>query len=337
MSVDIEGPQADLQVLSLADSPDPVTATGVVAYTAVVKNVGPQTATNTNVVFADPATGDLPVGTSFVSGSVSSTGGGSGTCLVVGGAVSCTLGIGTVPASAVEWTVTVFLDTTALVSSPLSVRALVSSDVADPVLSNNDLTEDTTVSPPMEDEQTEIVPPSTQTETVSTADTVLVGGAEVPIAQPGDTTAAAVAIPPDGPGGVVSIVELPCEEPFCGTTLRSAVPTPSTDPLDNRVVQFVPPFDSYYDFRNPVAYSIVYDASVVGRISTKRVTALYTKDTDPGTLFQATRCPRTLTASTEFPCLQSARVLKSKNVQIRGDLRLVLLGTFNDPKIAGFR
>jgi hypothetical protein len=195
-----------------------------------------------------------------------------------------------------------------------------------------------------EDAITEDVPPSNETVTVATAETVLVGGEEIPIAQPGDTTAAAAAVPPGGPGGEVTVAEFDCEIPFCLEAARTVVPTPGPPPIDERVVQFIPPFAPFYDYRRPVTYTIVYDASVVAGVNVRTVTALYTKEDDPGTgpdeslvLYRAAKCPKRLTAGTEFPCLKSVKVLKSKNQLLKGDLVLTLLGTYDDPKIAGFR
>lgn len=338
--------EADLSMVTLSDTPDPVTAGGVVAYQATMKNLGPATATGVTVEFADPGTESLPAGVSFDSGTVSSSAGGSGSCSLPeeGSPVTCILGNGSVPASgSTTWTVTAYLRTSASTPATIDLRARVQGDQSDPT-ADNSLTESTMVEPFGEDETTVYVPPSSQTETIATAETILVGGEEIPIAQPGDTTAAAAAVPPGGPGGVVSVAELACEPPFCATAARTTVPTPVTPPIDDRVIQFIPPFAPYYDYRHPVTYSIVYDATVVSGVNARNITALYTKEDDPGTgadesqvLYQAVKCPKRLTAVTEFPCLQSAKVLKGKNQLLKGDLQLRLLGTYNDPKIAGFR
>lgn len=330
---------ADLSMSDLTDTPDPVTATGVVAYTAQVQNLGPNAASNPVIEFADVGTNQLPSGLSFVGGNVTSTLGGSGTCTQAapGDMVVCSLGAGSIPADAGNtWSATVYLGTSALTPASITLEARAEANETDPT-ADNVLTETTTVDPFGDDSTTEFVPPSNQTETVATAATVLVAGEEVPIAQPGDTTAAAIAVPPGGPGGTVTVAEFNCEPPFCAGALRTVVPTPATPPFDNRVVQFIPPTASFYDYQHPVRYTITYDATVVGSVRTRTVKALYTKDSDPGTLYQAARCPTTLTAATEFPCLQSAKVLKGKSSPLKGDLVLVLLGTYNDPKIAGFR
>ena len=340
--------QADLTVLTLTDSPDPVTAGGVVAYQATVKNLGPATATGVRVDFGDPESGSLPDGVTFVSGTVTSSAGGSGTCFQseAGVAVSCTLGIGTVPASSlITWTVTAYLQTSPAAGSLVDVQAQVQGAGQDPNVGNNQLVQSTVVEPAGDNEATEFVPPSPVTETVATSETVLVNGTEVPVAQPGDTTAAAISVPPGGPGGVVTVAEFDCEPPFCAAAARTTVPTPGTPPIDDRVVQFIPPFAPFYDYRKPVTYQIAYDTSVVGGVKVRSVKPLYAKEDNPSTefvdesqvLYQAAQCPRTLTSSTEFPCLKSAKVLKGKNRLLKGDLVLTLLGTYNDPKIAGFR
>jgi uncharacterized repeat protein (TIGR01451 family) len=331
---------ADLALLTLTDAPDPVTAGGVVEYRATVKNLGPATATGVSVDFSAPESGSLPAGVTFVSGTAASSAGGSGTCFQSeeGAAVSCTLGIGTVPASTVTtWTVTVYLRTSQAAGSVVDIQAQVQGATPDPDSGNNRIVESTVIEPAGQDEVTEFVPPSAETQTVATAETVLVGGVETPVAQPGDTTAAAISVPPGGPGGAVTVAELDCEAPFCAEAARTTVPTPSPPPIDNRVIQFVPPFEPYYDYRRPLTYTIAYDASVVVGVNTRRVKVLYTKDTEPDTLYQAAKCPKKVTASTEFPCVKSARILKSKDLRLKGDLVLTVLGTYNDPKIAGFR
>ena len=165
-----------------------------------------------------------------------------------------------------------------------------------------------------EDNTTEYVPPSNQTETVATSETVLVGGEEIPIAQPGDTTAAAVAVPPGGPGGVVTVAEFECEPPFCAERRTNRTCRPRRrPPIDNRVIQFVPPSAPYYDYQNPVTYSIVYDATVVARRQGRRsVTALYTKDSEPEHALPGCEVPDEACRSTAFPCLKSRKVLKGR-------------------------
>jgi uncharacterized repeat protein (TIGR01451 family) len=332
--------QTDLALLTLSDLPDPVTAGGVVAYEATVKNLGPDTATGVSVDFSEPAGGALPSGVTFESGTVTSSDGGSGTCSVPGpeSPVVCSLGTGTVPASSsTTWTVTVYLRTSSTTPATIDVRARVSGNETDPGPFDNEQTATTAVQPFGGDETTVFVPPSDSTVVVATAPTVLVNGEQVPIALPGDTTAAAVSVPPGGPGGVVTVAELECEPPFCATAARTVVPTPSTPPIDDRIVQFIPPTDQYYDYRRPVTYTISYDASVVAGVRVRTVKVLYTKDDAPETLYQAVKCPKQVTASTEFPCLKAAKILKGKDQRLKGDLVLTVRGTYNDPKIAGFR
>ena len=69
----------------------------------------------------------------------------------------------------------------------------------------------------------------------------------------------------------------------------------------------------------------------------KDVHVYYTDNSDPGTLHKAYPCPRKLKASTVFPCVKSVKVLWSSNPALRRDLRVLLLGTFDDPKAGTFK
>ncbi len=328
---------ADVRVSSFTDTPDPVTAGGRVLYSATVVNAGPGTATDVVFQLNGDSSSSLPFGTTFVSGSATGSGG-PVACTLTGGVVLCPLGDLANNGSA---DIAVVLDTDGTIDSPTTtlVEGSVTTTSNDPNPNNDSATQFTTIDPATPGTVTEYVPPSNQTQTVATAPVVTVGGEVVPVATPGDTTAAALAVPPGGPGGTVLVDEQLCAPPFCvtGRTGTGGVPTPTSPPINSTVIQYVPPSASYYDYRHPLRYSITYDKSTVVGVSPKTVKVYYTKDSSPSTLKRAYWCPRTLKASTVFPCIRSVKYLWSRNAAVKGDLRLLVLGTYNDPKLGGFK
>jgi uncharacterized repeat protein (TIGR01451 family) len=120
---------ADLS-MAISDLPDPVFVGGVITYTIIVENLGPQDA------IAVELTDTLPVGLEYLSAS-----GADWICGELGGIVTCELGL-------LESGVTSTLEI--LVKVPLSAgeiinTAQVSSSVPDPNLDNNQETETTHV------------------------------------------------------------------------------------------------------------------------------------------------------------------------------------------------
>jgi uncharacterized repeat protein (TIGR01451 family) len=118
---------ADVAIVAIGDSPDPVAAGGNVAYTITVQNIGPSPDTATGVVLHDA----IPGGTSLVSATSS-----QGSC----SGADCSLGSLAEGATA---TVTVTVTT----SSPGTItdNASVSATTGDPDPSNNSASENTTV------------------------------------------------------------------------------------------------------------------------------------------------------------------------------------------------
>jgi uncharacterized repeat protein (TIGR01451 family) len=113
--------QADLSV-DLIESEEPATQGTPLTYTARVNNAGPSTATNVSVGFP------IPEGSTFVS-----TEGPGWTCSEAAGVVTCTrpsLPVGSAPDIAIQ-----VRPTTA--SGTLNASVTVTSEVADPVTSNN--------------------------------------------------------------------------------------------------------------------------------------------------------------------------------------------------------
>ncbi|MCI0397753.1 MAG: pilus assembly protein [Chloroflexi bacterium] len=134
--------QADLELVSKQDSPDPVTISNPLVYTILVKNNGVVAATGATVVDT------LPGGLSGVSGTWTSPSG-SGSCSVSGVTVTCNIGN-----MAVNDTATVTISATAP-GAPQSISntATVSNSgpQGDPVPTNNSKTETTIVAPPESD------------------------------------------------------------------------------------------------------------------------------------------------------------------------------------------
>ena len=120
---------ADLELVSKDDLPDPVVVNQQLNYTIVVRNNGVNDATAVTVMDT------LPAGLTYLSSSPG--------CIYSSGTVACALGD-----LAVGATASVDIQTTAPSSTGLIVNtATVSANEADPNLSNNSLTESTTISP----------------------------------------------------------------------------------------------------------------------------------------------------------------------------------------------
>jgi uncharacterized repeat protein (TIGR01451 family) len=322
---------ADLAIQPLVDAPDPVTAGGNVQYTTTVTNNGPGDATGATFrLYGDTFAGGLPGATTFTSGAAV-TPSGPTTCSLVSGSVECPIGALSNGESA---DITVYLDTSVLLpnGSTITVTGDVTSTSVDPNGANDTDLVSTGVLAFSPEDTTVFVPPSTQTQTVATASTVNLNGVAVPVAAPGDTTAAAISVPPGGPGGVVTVDEQTCSAPFvCG------LPGGASQLIDDKVVAFVPPPEPYYNFQHPLTYTVTYDRSVLGTLNLKAVTVYYVKDDAPSSSVRAKWCGTTLTSSTVFPCLKRRAIIKSRNLAVRGDLRVTLLATYDDPKIGTYK
>ena len=220
-TVDIEvlpATQADLSINSFDDIPDPVTQGGGVAYVATVENLGPNAADNATLTLGDGDFVGLPEGTTFLSGTVTSSLGGSGSCSQVGfNPVVCSLGDVSMPNDGATWTVTVVLGTGPGTPNELPVYAQVDASTPDLNNDNDVVSQTTAVDPPSDTTVTEFVPPSNVTQTVATAETITVGGESIPVAQPGDVTAAGSRRSAQRAGGVVVVEEQGCQPPFCST------------------------------------------------------------------------------------------------------------------------
>lgn len=126
-AVPAPGDSANLQVVK-SDSPDPVTVGSVLTYTIRVTNLGPQTATGTTL------TDSLPANVDFISAT-------GGNCDLKGKTVTCDLG--SLGGSGTEATVTIRVRPNK--AGTLTNTATVDSVENDPVTSNNEDTETTSV------------------------------------------------------------------------------------------------------------------------------------------------------------------------------------------------
>ncbi len=156
--------------LTKSDSPDPVTVDALLTYTIKVDNNGPDAATNVEV------SDDLPSQLADFSASVP-----GGTCDVKGKKVTCTI-----PSLANGATATVTVLAHPKKAGTLQNTASVTSDVVDPVSSNNSDTEPTTVveagGPSCHKK------PATIVGTAASETLTGTGGRDVVVAQGGDDT-----------------------------------------------------------------------------------------------------------------------------------------------------
>ncbi|MFZ0322639.1 MAG: right-handed parallel beta-helix repeat-containing protein [Actinomycetes bacterium] len=336
ISFTVAAASADLSVSPLVGTPDPVTGGGAVEYTTTVTNNGPDAAAGVQLKLNGDGSGSLPAFTTFVSGSASLSFGGTVTCTsTAGGPVFCPLG--SIPSGSTA-SVVIYLRADAVASlTTTPVNVSVTSVSNDLVGANDSSSTSTTIEPASTNETTVFVPPSAQPQTVADAPTVLVGGLLVPVATSTDTTAASVTVPPNGPGGVVTVEEQPCQPPFlCTAAALTAVATPTGSLVNDVVVRFQPPADPFYDYLHPLSYQVVYDKSTVVGVAVKTVKVFYVKDGSPDQLLRAKWCG-TITSSTVFPCLKARNLLKNRNPDVAGDLRIRLLATYDDPKIGTYK
>lgn len=139
----VSPPQADL-ALSLAANPSPVLLNGLLTYTATIVNHGPSIATN--VVL----TNTLPLSASYVSARAT-----QGTVANQANLVIANVGTLQVGSNAV-----VTIQVSPLVMGPITDTATVSSPVSDPVVGNNTVSVNTTVTAAADLAVTITAPPS---------------------------------------------------------------------------------------------------------------------------------------------------------------------------------
>ena len=193
----VVGPRSDLRVTNV-DTPDPVTAGGLISYALEVTNAGPQAATGTTLEFP------LAPGTSYVSSSAS-----AGSCTSAAGPpanVSCELGT-----LAANSTATVTIVVASSGAGTISTTAAVSSAVPDPVAADNSATAETAVN----------LPVKTQPALAARASASVPAGGEIR-----DTATLTGAF--DATGTILFDLYGPGDED-CNTPLRSSVAVVSGD------------------------------------------------------------------------------------------------------------
>lgn len=326
------GLDADLSLSPLVDTPDPVTAGGNVQYTTTVTNNGDVASSVAVQLYGDTAAAGLPTGMTFTSGTLFGESFGLVDCTLDGSnTVVCPLPDPLQQGASAD--VTVYLQTApSLANQSVSITAEATLAGLDSNTDNNTASATTEVQAPQSSGDTTVfVPPSNQTETVSAAEVKVVNGSLTPVATATDPTAAAVIVPPFGPGGLVSVAEETCAPPFVCTGGGRGGNIVQRGSLIGAVIRIAPPTDSFYDWQNPLGYTFTYDKTIMTGYSLKQIRVYYVKDSDPNTVLRAKACG-TITAATVFPCLKSKRFLKSGNdTSVNGDLRIRLFGTYNDP------
>ncbi len=183
--------QADLAI-DKSDLVDPVTVGSNVTYTVDVSNGGPDTATN--VVVTDP----LPAGVTYVSATPT-----QGTCSELSGTVTCELGD---LANGAGASVDIVVSTSSV--GLLSNTATVSSDIADPVDTNDSDTEETTVDEVAADEADLAIDKSDLVDPVTVGSNVTY---TVDVSNGGPDTATNVVVTDPLPAGVTYVSATPTQ------------------------------------------------------------------------------------------------------------------------------
>jgi uncharacterized repeat protein (TIGR01451 family) len=228
--------------LTKSDSPDPVQELNPVTYTLNVRNTDSETNAN-NVVVTD----NLPPGTTFSS--ISTT---KGSCSHTATQVTCNLGTLAPSGEGPGETVTiVVVAPNVTTDTTITNEASVSSSNA----GTTDASADTLVVASNGSSTEGSVPPgSTQPYTFTTA-TVSQGG--TPAVNAGDPTTVSLTVPPGGPGGSLTLDEIPCSSPPC--TASAAQPAASVV-LGNVVFDVEPPAN--YPHSKPFTVVLLYDKTL---------------------------------------------------------------------------
>jgi uncharacterized repeat protein (TIGR01451 family) len=298
-----EGP---VLTLTKTDSPDPVQEQNPITYTMDVGNAGSGDAND--VVLTDT----IPTGTTF--NQASST---QGSCSFASGTVTCN--IGTVGVEDQP-------EVTLIVQAPNVTEDTVITNDASVSASNADTataSADTTVFVNTGGSTEGQVPPDTTVPLTFTTGTQSVNGQ--PAVDGGDATAVSIVVPPGGPGGSVSLDELPCQvAPCTGAAAAKDVGAQAAAPaatgklvLGGVVFSVVPP--SGYPTHTPFKVTMLYDKTLGAKLSP----VYYFKQ---GTTPKEIKLPHcgTTPPNGGSPCVLTNAKITTGPPIIRGDWKVVV-------------
>jgi hypothetical protein len=237
--------RVDLELTSVLNVPNPVTGGYDLGSTATVTNLGPDDATGVTL------TDVLAPGETFVAG------GSDVSCAVSAGVVTCALGD---MASGDVASVLVITKTPQVATDTTIHDAFAVTSPEDLTPGNDALDVTTTVRAPSADLVAGYVPASPSTTWLNDATQWSHGD---PVATFADPTVAFVGIPGGGPGGPVTVTELPCGVPFvCTTPHRSIASFHATPGVFGNLIQVSVP--SGYGASNPITGVFLDNWSVIG-------------------------------------------------------------------------
>jgi uncharacterized repeat protein (TIGR01451 family) len=134
--------QADLEITSKTDAPDPACVDGTIAYTVGLRNNGPGPGLNTRMIDS------VPANTTFVSAAATSGTGCASSLPAVGGTGAVMFSKASVAnGETATFQIVVKVNTGTLHGTAITNSATASSDLVDPVPGNNGKTATTTVDP----------------------------------------------------------------------------------------------------------------------------------------------------------------------------------------------
>ncbi len=235
----------DIELTSVHNVPNPVTGGYDLGSTATVTNLGPGDATG--VTLSDV----LAPGETFVSA------GSDPSCAASAGAVTCTLGD---MANGDVATVLIVTETPQVDADTTIHDAFAVAATEDGTAGNDTLDVATEVRAPRADFVAGYVPSSDST---TWLDDATRWSRRDPVATSADPTVAFVGVPGGGPGGPVTVTELPCGAPFaCMTARRSHGHFFFPHGVFGNLIQVSIP--SGYGASNPIIGVFLDDWSIIG-------------------------------------------------------------------------
>jgi uncharacterized repeat protein (TIGR01451 family) len=287
--------------LSKSGSPDPVQELNPITYKLVAGNNG--SADANGVVVTD----NLPAGTVFDSASTT-----QGTCSHTATTVTCTVGTLAAAGSA---TVTIIVQApNVTANTTITNNASVSASNAGAATA----TFDSHVLVNTGGSTSGTVPPNTKVPLTFTTSTLSTSSG-TPAVDGSDPTAVSLTVPPGGPGGNLSLQELPCTVAPCdGSTAatNTATTTSSTIVLGGVVFSVVPPPN--YPNNLPFRATLLYDTT----LHATQGPVFYFK---PGVTPQEIKLPHCgHGVPAGKPCVLTNEKITSGPALIRGDWKVVV-------------